>query len=317
MRRKGAGVVNLIAQKISVIVMTLNAEAYIKSMLDILSRQTIKPIEVIVADSESTDKTIEIARTFDFVSILNIKRSEFDHGGSRHHAFEQSIGDFVLFFTQDAVIEQDNYIEQMISNFEDESVAMVCARQKAKPNAFHYERLIRDFNYPLTRKVRSKADIKTMGIKAFYMSDACSAYRRTAYFDLGGFEHPILTNEDMFIAARALEKGYKTVYDPEAYVLHSHNFSFMQEYKRNFDVAAFMVMHKSVFADMKIEGEGARLVKYVSKNLLKHFHVISFIKFGFICIAKFAGNRKGRNIEKMSPVEIKKNSGLPSWWDRL
>jgi glycosyltransferase involved in cell wall biosynthesis len=42
--------------------MTLNAEKYIKDMLDILSKTNIKPAEIIIADSESTDKTIEIAK---------------------------------------------------------------------------------------------------------------------------------------------------------------------------------------------------------------------------------------------------------------
>lgn len=305
---------NVYSRKVSVIIMTLNAEMYIKAQLDVLCKQSIKPLEIIIADSESTDKTVEIAKSYDLVKIITIKRSEFDHGGSRDLALKESVGDFILFFTQDAVIEQENYIEQITSNFDDESVAMVCARQKAKPDAVHYERLIREFNYPMAKKTRTKADIEIMGIKAFYMSDACSAYRRTAYFDLGGFEHPILTNEDMLIAARALEKGYKTVYDPNAYVLHSHNFTCKQEFKRNFDVAAFMTTHKDVFAGMKIEGEGMKLVKYVSKNLLSHLHFFSFIKFGMICIAKFTGNRKGRGVENMSLKDIRKNSGLPSWW---
>lgn len=305
---------SLPSKKVSVIIMTLNAEEYIKNMLDILCKQSLKPVEIIVADSESTDKTVEIAKTYDLVKIIEVKRSEFDHGGSRDVALKESVGDFVLFFTQDAIIEQIDYIEQITSNFDDGAVAMVCARQKAKTDAAHYERLIRNFNYPMVKKVRTKADIATMGVKAFYMSDACSAYRRTAYFDLGGFEHPILTNEDMLIAARALEKDYKIVYDPCAYVLHSHNFTFKQEFKRNFDVAAFMVMHKDVFAGMNVEGEGMKLVKYVSKGLLSRLHFISFIKFGMICVAKFTGYRKGLCVENMSLDEIKENSGFPGWW---
>jgi rhamnosyltransferase len=103
------------------------------------------------------------------------------------------------------LLNRKTNIEQIISNFADEKVAMVCGRQKAKPNAVHYERLIREFII-LCKKSETFADINTLGIKAFYMSDACSAYRRSAYYDLGGFEYPILTNEDMLIAARALER---------------------------------------------------------------------------------------------------------------
>jgi hypothetical protein len=46
----------------------------------------------------------------------------------------------------------------------------------------------------------------------------------------------------------------------------------MQEYKRNFDVAAFMKCMKKFFKGININGEGMKLVKYVSKDLLKHLH---------------------------------------------
>ena len=301
---------------VSAIVMTLNAEKYIKSMLDMLKRQTRPVGEIIVADSESDDKTVSIAENYDKVKIVTIKRSEFDHGGSRDYALKQSSGDFVLFFTQDAVIGSDDYIENLIANFVDENVAMVCGRQIAKEGAYPYEKLIREFNYPDRHIVRTEADIETMGIKAFYMSDACSAYRRTAYFEIGGFEYPLLTNEDMLIASHAIRGGYKTVYEPKAYVYHSHNYKYRQEFKRNFDVAAFMVMHEKEFEGIDETGEGFSLVKYVSVRLLKKLKIIWFIRFGFICVAKFTGNRKGKKIRSMSMDEILKNTSLPSYWKR-
>ena len=300
--------------KVSVIIMTLNAENFIKNTLEILLQQTRKPDEIIVADSESDDCTREIASKFEKVKILNIRRKEFDHGGSRDYALKNSSGDIILFFTQDAVITQEDYIERMIKNFDDKEVAMVCGRQIPKPDSSPYERLIREYNYPNIRKVNTKADIKKKNIKTFYMSDVCSAYRRDIYLELGGFEHPILTNEDMLIAAQALFNGYKTVYDPTVRVLHSHNFSCKQEYMRNFDVAAFMKMHESVFEGMKIEGEGIRLVQYVSKELLKHFQVIWFVRFGFICVAKYLGNLRGRKYAGMSYEKLCKHSASKNYW---
>lgn len=279
---------------ISVIIMTLNAEEYIASIISHLHKQTVMPDEIIIADSESEDQTVALAKKDRLVKILNIKRKEFDHGGSRDYALKESIGDYVLFFTQDAVIGDKHYIENIVKNFEDDGVAMVCGRQVARKNAKSYEKLIRDFNYPSTRKVREEKDIETMGVKAFFMSDVCSAYRRTAYFDIGGFEHPILTNEDMLIAFRALKKGYKTVYDPKAYVYHSHNFTLKQEYERNKIVGEFMTQYKDEFGNISVNGEGLKLVKYVSKKLLGNLRIISFIHFGLICVAKFTGNKAGK-----------------------
>lgn len=300
--------------KISVIIMTLNAERYIRHTIEMLLNQTIPPDEIIIADSQSDDKTTKIASCYDKVKILEIKRNEFDHGGSRDYALRASVGDYILFFTQDAILNQNNYIETIISNFSDKNVAMVYGRQVAKPDAYLYERLIRKFNYPNKRIARTKADIPKMGIKSFYMSDVCSAYRRTAYLKLGGFEYPILTSEDMLIAAHALKKGYKTIYDPRAYVLHSHNLTFKQEFKRNFDVSVFMAMHKKEFKGINVDAEGIRLVLFVSKGLLKHFHIFQWVKFGFICIAKFMGNRKGKSYFHISKNHIKKYSNNINFW---
>lgn len=277
--------------------MTLNAEKYIAKLLDSLMQQTIVPEEIIVSDSESEDETVNIAVKYDKVKIVRIKRKKFDHGGSRDLALRESIGDYVLFFTQDVIIGNDHYIENILAPFTDSRVAMVCGCQVAKPDAHLYEKYIREFNYPKNLIIRSADDISTMGIKTFYMSDVCAAYRKDIYFEIGGFEHNVLTNEDMLIASRAIRAGYKSVYESAAVVFHSHNFSWKQEYKRNYDVAVFMKKHEEDFRSITITGEGFRLVKYVSCKLLKGFHFVQFMRFGCSTMAKYMGNTMGRHIK--------------------
>lgn len=280
-------------KKVSVIIMTLNAEMYLQNIIDMLKKQTMKPDEIIVVDSNSDDSTVEIVKNNN-VRLIEIKREEFDHGGSRDLALRESIGDYVLFLTQDAEIGSEAYIENIISPFEDEKVAMVCGRQIAKNNATSYERLIREFNYPNKKMIKTKDDINTLGIKAYYMSDVCSAYRKDIYLKIGGFKHSILTNEDMLIAATALRNGYKTAYEPSAYVYHSHNFTLKQEFNRNALVGSFLKQNKKELGDCNVSSEGIALVKYVSKTLLKDKEYISFYRFGLICIAKYLGNLYGK-----------------------
>lgn len=296
--------------------MTLNAEEFIGKALEALARQTLPPTEIIVVDSESDDNTLKIVKSRPEVRILTVKRDEFNHGGSRDFAFRQATGDFVLFFTQDAEIGSNTYIENILRGFEDEDVAMIYGRQVAKKKAYLYERFIREFNYPDKRIVRTKGDIETLGIKAFFMSNVCSAYRRTAYFALGGFESPLVTNEDMLIASLAIRQGYKTVYEPSAYVYHFHNYSCSQEFKRNFDVAAFMEMHKEEFEGVNVTGEGFRLVKYVSAKLLKRLHFIWLLRFGFICFAKYAGYRMGQKVDSLPLEKILKYTSFPVYWKK-
>ena len=68
--------------KISLIIPTLNAAEYMPGLIDILGRQTRKPNEIIVIDPESEDATVRMAEQAGF-RTLKVKRSEFDHGGTR------------------------------------------------------------------------------------------------------------------------------------------------------------------------------------------------------------------------------------------
>lgn len=58
-------------------------------LIDILGRQTRKPDEIIVIDSESEDATVRMAEQAGFMT-LKVKRSEFDHGGTRNYAVVMS-----------------------------------------------------------------------------------------------------------------------------------------------------------------------------------------------------------------------------------
>jgi len=296
----------MLNKKVSVIIMTLNAQKYISSLLNALLTQTILPDEIIVADSESDDNTVKIAQKFSRTKIITVKRHKFDHGSSRDYALRQSVGDYVLFFTQDVIIKQKNYIEIMLKNFDDSCVAMAYARQVAKSEAYEYEKLIRQFNYPKLRCVKTKNSVKKMGIKAYYMSDCCSIYNRELYLKLGGFEHHVLISEDMLIAANAINAGYKVVYEANAYVYHSHNYTLKQEFERNRLIAQFMTMHQDIFKNISVDNEGIKLVKYVSKEMLKNFHFCGWIRFILVCAAKFLGNRYGKKQMNKHKKELNK-----------
>ncbi|MHA2218745.1 MAG: glycosyltransferase, partial [Candidatus Hodarchaeales archaeon] len=63
---------------ISAIIPTLNAGENINNLLTSLENQSI-PCEIIVIDSSSSDRTLEIAASHN-VKTITIKRQDFDHG---------------------------------------------------------------------------------------------------------------------------------------------------------------------------------------------------------------------------------------------
>ena len=279
---------------ISIIIPTLNAEHEIEALLIALDRQSIQPNEILVVDSASEDKTIELVQKHKRVRLLEIDRQVFNHGTTRDMALNESSGDFVCFLTQDAVPVSDDYLKRLVAPMvEDSNIALVSGRQLPKANARRFEQLVRDFNYPDTPSVRSKDDLKKFGIKTFFASDTCSAYRRTAYLECGGFDH-VNTNEDMLMAAKFIASGMKVAYEPRAEVYHSHNLTPSQQFARNRAVGFFLETHADDLMQASEIGEGGRLVKAVSSQLLREGNLVEFIAFGVDCCARLLGNRFGR-----------------------
>lgn len=279
---------------ISVIIPTLNAEHEIEALLIALERQSIRPNEILVVDSASEDKTIELVQKHKIVRLLEIDRQDFNHGTTRDMALNESSGDFVCFLTQDAVPVSDDYLKRLVAPMvEDSNIALVSGRQLPKANARRFEQLVRDFNYPDTPSVRSKGDLEKFGIKTFFASDTCSAYRRTAYLECGGFDH-VNTNEDMLMAAKFIALGMKVAYEPRAEVYHSHNLTPSQQFARNRAVGFFLETHADDLMQASEIGEGGRLVKAVSSQLLREGNLVEFIAFGVDCCARLLGNRAGR-----------------------
>lgn len=279
---------------ISVIIPTLNAEHEIEVLLIALDRQSIQPNEILVVDSASEDKTIELVQKHKGVRLLQIDRQDFNHGTTRDLALRKTSGDFVCFLTQDAVPVSDDYLKQLVAPMVDDSdIALVSGKQLPKADARRFEQLVRGFNYPDSPSVRSKCDLEKLGIKTFFASDACSAYRRTAYLECGGFDH-VNTNEDMLMAARLIASGMKVAYEPRAEVYHSHNLTPSQQFARNRAVGFFLETHADDLMQASEIGEGGRLVKAVSSQLLREGNLVEFIAFGVDCCARLLGNRAGR-----------------------
>lgn len=279
---------------VSLIIPTLNAEKELPGLLKALSVQTRPADEILVVDSDSSDRTAAVAESAEGVRVLTVARKDFDHGKTRDMALRESSGEIVVFLTQDAVPADEHFLEKLIRPLKEKKVAVTTGRQLPKANASPMERLVRAFNYPAESHIRSEADVDKMGIKTFFCSDVCAAYNRGIYLELGGFDYPLKTNEDMFYAAKAIRNGYRVAYAADAEVYHSHNFTLREQYRRNRIQGYEIERHRDLLGEVSKESEGIRLVKYVSSGLLRQGRVISFARFGMDCCARLLGSRAGK-----------------------
>lgn len=246
--------------------------------------------------------------------IYHIRKDEFDHGGTRLFGAEQSSADILLFMTQDAVPANAFLVEELVQGLRDAGTAVAYARQLPREDCSVVERYTRQFNYPEQSRKKGMEDIATLGIKTFFCSDVCAAYKRNVFECLGGFETPVIFNEDMFFAAKAIDAGYYVYYAARAEVIHSHNYTMAQQFHRNFDLAVSQQQHPEIFEQVSSEAEGMKLVLGTVKYLIAVGKPHLIFQLVFQCIGKYAGYRMGKHYKRLSRKQILRYTMNQDYW---
>ena len=219
--------------------------------------------------------------------------------------------------TQDALPENDKLIENLILPLFNGEAEASYARQIAGADAKSGERFSREFNYPPESRIKSFADIKTLGVKAFFCSNVCAAYRRDVFEALGRFPENMIFNEDMVFAHKLLENGYRIAYAADARVIHSHNYTNMQQFHRNFDLAVSQKMHPEAFEGISSESEG---MSY-AKNAFNYFRLIgkplTFIPFAITCAYRLRGYKLGKRFESLPHRKVLKYTMSPLFFRKM
>ncbi|MEF3073823.1 glycosyltransferase [Methylobacter sp. Wu1] len=256
--------------KVGLIVPTLNAGKLWQSWLEAFEQQTRKPDYLLVIDSSSSDNTQALARAHGF-TVKVIARAEFNHGGTRQMGVEMMPdADIIVFLTQDALLANPDAIEQLLAAFENKRVGAAYGRQLPHRNAGPIAAHARLFNYPPESQLRGLEDRARYGIKTAFISNSFAAYRRSTLTHVGGFPADTIMNEDTYVAAQMLAAGWQIAYCAEAQVFHSHDYHFLDEFKRYFDIGVFHT-HTPWLQQLfgGASGEGRRYVVSEMRYLLK------------------------------------------------
>lgn len=298
--------------KLAILIPTLNAGDRWQSVLESVNRQTCQFINKIIIDSGSSDNTVALAKEFGF-DVIEIKKSDFNHGKTRQQLVELSSGsEICVFLTQDAVFASSDSVENIIEGFNDPTVGLAYGRQLPYKNAQTLESHARLYNYPAVSHIRSSNDIAEMGFKVFFCSNSFAAYRRDALQCVGGFPSDSIMGEDAIVAARMLKAGYKKAYVAGATVYHSHTYTLLQEFRRYFDTRVFHEQNKWLIEDFgKPTGEGFKFMKSELNYVLKHQKSI-ILNSVFSLGAKWLGYKAGKFYNKL-PKQIVKRLSMHSY----
>lgn len=253
------------------------------------------------------------------IDVVKIPVSSFDHGNTRRQGGEHASEDcdYLLYMTQDAVPNTEALIENMLEPFSDEKVAACYARQLASERSSLSEKFTREFNYPDEDIIKTASDIDRIGIKAFFCSNVCAMYRKSVYDSLGGFVKKTIFNEDMIFANKILKNSYKIAYASKATVIHTHDYTGIQQYKRNFDLAVSQTLNPQAFKGISSESEGVKYVMAAFKYFTKHGKPWLVIPFGINCVYKLLGYKKGKKIESLTEEQVMKATSNPGFFRDL
>lgn len=232
-----------------------------QKLLERLQKQTYPIHRIILMNTEEAYFPEGILERYDNVEVHHLTKKEFDHGGTRDRGIRMSEADVVVCMTQDAVPADKYLLEKLLEPFGREDVWAAYARQLPAKDCREVERYTRSFNYPEESRIKGEKDLKELGIKTFFCSNVCAAWRRDRYLELGGFVKRTIFNEDMIYAGGLIRRGGLIAYCADAKVIHSHNYTALQQFHRNFDLAVSQTMHPEVFGGIRSESEGIRLVK--------------------------------------------------------
>ena len=278
--------------KISIIIPTLNAGAHMEKLFSMLQAQDIKFLEIIIIDSSSGDNTVGIAKGFGAKTIV-IPRHTFNHGKTRNMAAMEAKGDILVFITQDALPMDYTLLSNLTAPLHLPDIAATFGRHVPRADASLLEVFARQFNYPDKESSKGISDIKKYGIKAFFFSNVCSAIKKELFLKAGMFPDGIRANEDMLMAAKFILNGYKVTYVPDAMVIHSHNYSLLQQFRRYYNIGSSFKNNSWILKYARAEGEGIRFIKEQVGFVLKR-HKYFWIPYIFLeSMTKYAGYRIG------------------------
>jgi len=184
-------------KKISIIIKALNEEKHIAKCIE-SAINALKGLtgEVILVDSLSKDKTIEITKKYP-IKIIQLRENWFKSpAAALHTGYNYSSGDYILVLDGDMTLNKD-FIKNALTYFSDKKVAAVGGKLKdsAKTtNLFKYE-----------IRLRKKLILKPKDTLA-----GCMLIKRDAINKLDFFVNPYLfADEEAEFCYRLEEKGFK------------------------------------------------------------------------------------------------------------
>jgi rhamnosyltransferase len=219
---------------ISVLIPVKDGGADLERCLARIAAQRVDDeVEVVIVDSGSSDESVAVARRHG-AAVHAIAPHEFDHGGTRNALARLARGDTLVFTSQDAYAEHDDWLARLVAPLGEPNVAGVYGRQLPHHHASPPERYFLDFLYGPRSRTQTLAAGEAVSMQTTLFSNVNAAIPR-AMLERFPFAEDVIMSEDQEWSRRVLLAGYELRYVAEAAVRHSHDYTLAAAFKRFFD----------------------------------------------------------------------------------
>ncbi|HET6507370.1 MAG TPA: glycosyltransferase [Baekduia sp.] len=202
---------------LSVVIPCFNEASYVGGLLDDLVNQTRPPKQVVVADSQSSDATAEIAATYADVLPLAIVRAPRGVAHARNAGAGAANADWLLFLDADVRLPP-RFLEDLLGDVERRGATLATTNFRASESS------LRD---------RAAVWIGLQYCRAFARSrhpvvgGFCVLSSRDIFRSVGGFDPRLSMGEDVDYASRAVKAGARF-----AFVTRTWLFYNLRRYRR-------------------------------------------------------------------------------------
>lgn len=285
---------------VSVIIRTLNEDRYLEELLQAIRSQECPgfSVEIVLVDSGSTDRTLEIAREYD-CRITHIEKSRFTFGRSLNVGCRFAAGSILVFISGHCIPCDSSWLRELVAGIY-EGCDYVYGRQVGRDTTKFSERQLFAKYFP------EESKIPQVG---FFCNNANSAIRRDTW-ERFRFNEELPGCEDMYLARLILEKGGSIGYCAKAPVYHIHDEDW-KSVKTRYEREAY-ALHR-ILPEISISYP--EMIMYIAVGIIKDFKAAiglgvfwreasSIVRFRIMqYTGAFKGNRIQRQVSEVAKTK--------------
>jgi len=212
---------------VSIIIRSFNEAWALRDTLPALQQQEYKNWELIVIDSGSTDGSVDLVRSNRPRHFVQIEPSEYNPSRVMNRGMELANSDFGIFLNADATPQNSKWLGPLVDALQDPQTAAVFGRQIPRPDC----RAVYAHDYQ-----RCFGPNRQCAKWDHFFSMVSSGIRKDIWARRG-FLPKMQYSEDDEYTRWCVSQGCRIVYCPESVVMHSHNYTPKEAYKRSFGEA--------------------------------------------------------------------------------